>query len=94
VDATGKALQMLLFTLHALFVISSSWFGFNLYVGSLHCWLLSCRRGADRNRMYVASEEERAADQAEAAKAAVVALGVVLGPVVVMGALLAGSRLG
>ncbi|WIA36072.1 hypothetical protein OEZ86_007427 [Tetradesmus obliquus] len=52
------------------------------------------RRAADRNRMYVASEEERAADQEEAAKAAVVALGVVLGPVVILGALLAGSKLG
>ncbi|KAF6250505.1 hypothetical protein COO60DRAFT_1646775 [Scenedesmus sp. NREL 46B-D3] len=51
------------------------------------------RRGADRNRMYVPSEEERAADQAEASKAAVVALAVVLGPVVVMAALLAGARL-
>jgi hypothetical protein len=43
--------------------------------------------------MYVAREEERAADQAEAAKAAAVALGVVLGPVVIMGALLAGTKL-
>lgn len=51
------------------------------------------RRGADRNRMYVPSAEERAADQAEASKAAVVALAVVLGPVVVMAALLAGARL-
>lgn len=44
--------------------------------------------------MYVASEEELAADRAEAAKAAALALGVVLGPVVMMGALLAGSKLG
>lgn len=60
----------------------------------LFCCVFACRRAADRNRMYVASEEERAADQEEAAKAAVVALGVVLGPVVILGALLAGSKLG
>lgn len=52
------------------------------------------RRGADRNRLYVASEEERAADAAEARVAAAVAAGVVLGPVLLMGALLASSRAG
>lgn len=52
------------------------------------------RRAADRNRLYVASEEEKEADQAEAAKAAAVALGVVLGPVVLIGALVAVSKIG
>eukprot|EP00878_Enallax_costatus_P025661 GHUV01027476.1.p1 GENE.GHUV01027476.1~~GHUV01027476.1.p1 ORF type:complete len:130 (+),score=36.82 GHUV01027476.1:193-582(+) len=52
------------------------------------------RRAADRNRLYVPSEEEKAADQAEATKAAAVALGVVLGPVVLIGALVAGSKIG
>lgn len=51
-----------------------------------------CRRSADRTRVYVASEEERAADAEQARQAAFMALGVVLGPVLIMGALLAGSR--
>lgn len=37
----------------------------------------------------MASEEEMAADQVEAQKAAAVAVGIVLGPVLLMGALLA-----
>lgn len=45
------------------------------------------RRSADRTRVYVASEEERAADAAEARKAALLAAGIVLGPVVAIGAM-------
>jgi hypothetical protein len=41
--------------------------------------------------VYVASEEERAADAAEARKAALLAAGIVLGPVLMMGAMLMGK---
>lgn len=51
-----------------------------------------CRRSADRRRVYVASEEERAADAVEARKAAAIAAGIVLGPVVMMGAMLLGGK--
>jgi hypothetical protein len=46
-----------------------------------------CRRAADRQRIYVASEEQQAADAAEARKAAAIAAGIVLGPVIMMGAM-------
>ena len=48
----------------------------------------TCRRSADRRRVYVATPEEREADAAEARKSAVLAAGVVLGPVLMMGAML------
>lgn len=54
--------------------------------------LAPCRRSADRTRVYVASEEERAADAVEARKAAAIAAGIVLGPVVMMGAMLLGGN--
>lgn len=49
------------------------------------------RRSADRTRIYVASEEERIADAAEARKAAALAAGIVLGPVIMMGAMVLGK---
>jgi hypothetical protein len=41
--------------------------------------------------VYVASEEERLADAEEARKAAALAAGIVLGPVVMIGAMLLGK---
>ena len=55
-----------------------------------HIHLACCRRSADRRRIYVASEEERAMDAVEARKAAAIAAGIVLGPVLMMGAMLFG----
>jgi hypothetical protein len=49
------------------------------------------RRSADRTRVYAATPEELAADAAEARKAAAVAAGVVLGPVLFMGAMILGG---
>lgn len=58
---------------------------------SPHPMRLSHRRSADRTRVYVASEEERAADAVEARKAALLAAGIVLGPVLMMGAMVLGK---
>lgn len=45
------------------------------------------RRFADASRLYVASEEERAADAAAAQKATLLSVAVIVGPLVVLAAL-------